>query len=83
MKTRKVGTPTSRLNQRRPKRRQDLAAFSKFVKTTLRRMYTGQPILMVVSVIDLKGPAIAVQTVAGHSNPPPPPNPPMMVVRNR
>ena len=58
--------------RQRPKKRRDFAAFVKFVNLNLRRIKAGQPVLMVVSVVDLRGNALTVQTLNGHPNPPPP-----------
>ena len=63
--------------------RQEIAAITTLVDQTIKRIYTGEPIYMLVSVVDMRGNNITIQTVNGHPNPPPPPpiqllvNPPM------
>ncbi len=80
MNARKVRIQPNRANALRAKRRKEFAEFERYVKATLRLMYNGEPIRMIVSVVDMRGPAIAIQTVNGRPFPPPPPNPPSIMV---
>lgn len=59
----------------RAQQRKDLVAFTKFVHGTLHLMAAGQPIRMIVNVVDMRGQNLVIQTVSGHPNPPNPPTP--------
>ena len=59
----------------RAQQRKQLADFSKFVHSTIRLMAAGEPIRMIVNVVDMRGQNLVIQTVGGHPVVPTPPTP--------